>query len=171
MGMTLPVLTRVLRESDPIFGSVLGRLYGWNTVGAVAGVLLAELTLIRYLGVVGSGVMASVMNILVAIGAWSLFKQHPRFSAPPQPLVRSSREARTLLTAAFLSGAALLALEVVWFRFLSLFISTNYLAFALMLATVLAGIGTGGLVASKLCRLFPGVDVLWWFPSFWPVAP
>ena len=50
--------------------------------------------------------------------------------------------------AAFLSGACLLALEVVWFRFLSMFVVTGTLAFALMLSVVLAGIGIGSLAAS-----------------------
>ncbi len=46
----------------------------------------------------------------------------------------------------------LLALEVVWFRFLALYIVGHTLALALMLATVLAGIGLGG-VAAPLARL------------------
>ena len=44
----------------------------------------------------------------------------------------------------------MLALEVVWFRFLLLTYTGTALTFASMLATVLAGIGLGGLVAGKL---------------------
>src|SRR5262245_20288928 len=39
LGATLPVLVAALCRQDPRFGYVLGRLYGWNTLGAVAGVL------------------------------------------------------------------------------------------------------------------------------------
>ena len=42
-----------------------------------------------------------------------------------------------------LSGALLLALEVVWFRFLSMYVLVTTLAMSLMLAVVLAGIGAG----------------------------
>jgi spermidine synthase len=49
---------------------------------------------------------------------------------------------------AFLGGATLLALEVVWFRFLSMFVVASTLAVSLMLAVVLAAIGVGGLTAS-----------------------
>ena len=62
-----------------------------------------------------------------------------------------SRLAR-LLVAAFLAGGILLGLEVVWFRFLALFVFGTELAFALMLATVLAGIALGGLVAAAWLR-------------------
>jgi predicted membrane-bound spermidine synthase len=57
------------------------------------------------------------------------------------------------LGAAFLSGFALLALEVIWFRFLLLFVTGTTLSFAVMLAVVLAGIALGGLAASRWLRL------------------
>ena len=37
MGATLPLLARALGPLEPAFGRLLGRLYGWNTLGAVAG--------------------------------------------------------------------------------------------------------------------------------------
>ena len=56
------------------------------------------------------------------------------------------------LTGSFLAGAVLLALEVIWFRFILLFFNSHSWNFAVMLATVLAGIGFGGLFASKCSR-------------------
>ena len=58
-----------------------------------------------------------------------------------------------MLLAGFFSGAILLALEVVWFRFLILFVNAHSLAFAVMLAVVLAGIGIGGILASLWFRV------------------
>ena len=55
-----------------------------------------------------------------------------------------SWKGKALLFSAFVSGCLLLALEVVWFRFLILYINGVSLAFAIMLAVVLAGIGLGG---------------------------
>src|SRR5207249_6553306 len=66
-----------------------------------------------------------------------------------------SPQFKRILMAAFLSGACLLALEVVWFRFLSMFVVTGTLAFALMLSVVLVGIGTGSLVASRWLKWRP----------------
>jgi len=51
--------------------------------------------------------------------------------------------------AAALAGALLLGLEVVWFRFLTMFVLSTTLAMSLMLAVVLGGIGIGGLAASR----------------------
>ena len=56
-------------------------------------------------------------------------------------------DATTLLLASGLSGFALLGLEVVWFRFLSLVLNDTPLAFAVLLATVLLGIAIGGALA------------------------
>jgi hypothetical protein len=56
------------------------------------------------------------------------------------------------MAAGFGSGFALLALEVVWFRFLSLFVLSRSLSFAVMLAVVLLGISMGGLAASYWLR-------------------
>jgi predicted membrane-bound spermidine synthase len=60
------------------------------------------------------------------------------------------------LACAFLAGGALLALEVVWFRFLSMFVINSTLAVSVMLAVVLAAIGIGGLVASSWLTRRPG---------------
>src|SRR5512141_273659 len=46
MGATLPLLAGALSAHDPNFGRVLGRLYGWNTLGAVLGTLAGDLVLI-----------------------------------------------------------------------------------------------------------------------------
>src|SRR4030095_2895617 len=59
------------------------------------------------------------------------------------------------LIAIFLSGFCLLALEVIWFRFLLLFVKGQSIAFAVMLAVVLAGIAAGGLMSSLGPRLLP----------------
>src|SRR6266850_1944028 len=45
-----------------------------------------------------------------------------------------------------------LALEVIWFRFLRLYVASSMTAFAVMLAVVLAGIGFGGIVAGAIHR-------------------
>ncbi|MCY3760653.1 MAG: fused MFS/spermidine synthase, partial [Gemmatimonadetes bacterium] len=54
-----------------------------------------------------------------------------------------------------LSGAVLLALEVVWFRFLQLFLLSSTRGFAVMLVVVLLGIGAGGLLSALWLRFQP----------------
>ena len=159
MGATLPTVVRALSESDENFGRVLGLLYGCNTLGAVAGSLLGELVLIRAIGIRGTGVVAAGLSICAACGALVLR------GAPAPPPARTGEGAgaplRTL-SASFLAGFALLALEVLWFRLIVLFNFGSSLAFATMLAVVLLGIGGGALVTSMLMTHWPDADE--WLP-------
>jgi spermidine synthase len=148
LGATLPLLARPLEALTGSYGVALGRLYGINTLGAVAGTLLAELVLLPSLGLRASGFAAAACNLAAAGIAWRLsgwFSE--KSTSRPAALAGGS-----LLAAAFLAGGALLALEVVWFRFLLLFMDGTTLIFALMLAVVLGGIGLGGIAAAQLAR-------------------
>ena len=164
MGATLPLLTRALTAADPHFGKALGRLYGWNTLGAVAGALAGEAVLIGWLGLVRTGLVAALGCGIAALAALGLARSSRRQAAPPAspPSRRPSSSAVRLLVAAFASGALLLALEVIWFRFLQLFVHGSSLAFAVMLAAVLTGIGLGGLVGARVLRRGPDADA--WLP-------
>ncbi|HVR87906.1 MAG TPA: hypothetical protein VMU54_26545, partial [Planctomycetota bacterium] len=150
MGMTLPALAQALGGERGSFRSVLGRLYGLNTVGAIAGVLGAELVFLPTIGVLGTGACAAVLNGAAAAGAWKL-SRHPNVPGlSPEPAWdrKIPRALAPLFLSVFLAGFALLGLEVVWSRFLSLFIANSSLAFALMLAIVLSGIALGGIAGS-----------------------
>ncbi len=162
MGITLPLLVKALSANSPTFGAVLGRLYGWNTLGAVAGAVLAEAVCIGTFGVRGTGLIAGALNVTCAAGALWIGRAQPQLA--PELLNESAigtsaglptwRGVR-VLCAGFLSGGILLALEVIWFRFLILFFNAYSLAFAIMLAVVLAGIGLGGMLASLWFRFRP----------------
>jgi predicted membrane-bound spermidine synthase len=147
MGMTLPALAQALGGEHGSFRSVLGRLYGLNTLGAVAGVLGAEILLLPQAGVFGTGACAAVLNGAAALGAWRLSRRGGIGGTTTEP-AWDGKIPRDLIPAfltVFLAGFALLGLEVVWTRFLALFIPNSSLAFALMLATVLSGIALGGI--------------------------
>ncbi len=158
MGATLPVLVMVLRLRDPSFGSVLGRLYGFNALGGMVGAVAGEMLLIEQFGVLGTGVFAAGLSFAAAAVALALSLGAGRgsTSAAPKPgPAPIPARGWALAAAAFLSGGILLALEVVWFRILLLFTHPSSLAFALMLAVVLAGIGGGGLVAGSWLKRDP----------------
>jgi predicted membrane-bound spermidine synthase len=158
MGATLPLLVRALSATEPGFGRVLGRLYGWNTLGAVAGALGGEAILLPALGVRGTGCAAAGLNLLAAAGASVLAGRRsaaPSADGEESLSVAADRprgRARRLLAAGFLAGGTLLALEVVWFRFLLLFVFSSALAFSTMLSVVLLGIGLGGLLGAAWLR-------------------
>lgn len=156
MGATLPLLARTLSTSDSNFGSVLGRLYGWNTLGAVAGALLGELLLIKVLGIRGTAFVAASMDIIAAVAALILSRKIVTGTIDVL-LTRPSISYAVLriLTAAFVAGGLLLALEIVWFRLLLHFIPATSLTFAIMLAVVLSGISIGGLAGAVWLNRHP----------------
>jgi len=196
MGATFPVVVGAASTGGHRFGIALGRLYGWNTLGAVVGVVAAELILVGRVGVVGAAWAAAAFNIAAAglalsvVGRPDRLRQgygEPRQSSQVKPgrataegrqlamkelPKRSSIQKRNsalsagsadsafplrpLLICAFLSGLALLALEVVWFRFLTMYVLSTTLAASLMLAVVLAGIAIGGLIGSLWADRAPG---------------
>ena len=160
MGATLPVLVRAVATREADFGRVLGRLYGWNTLGAVVGAASSELVWLPALGVFGSGVAAATLNVAAAVLAGLAARPLARVAPREAPAERRgvSLRAGRLLGASFLAGAIVLALEVVWFRFLSLYLATTSLAFSVMLAVVLAGIGLGSLGAAAWLRRRPDAE-------------
>ena len=163
MGVTLPLLTKTLMAHDTRFGSVLGRLYGWNTLGAMVGAVLGEMVLVGLWGVRCTALAAGGLNLAAAASAaWlsvqTFHRPEPRDDITPHAWFGAT--ARPWLISAFLSGFCLLALEVIWFRLLLLFVMGHSVAFALMLAVVLAGIAVGGLIASRWLRGSPNADSL-----------
>ena len=156
MGATLPLVVKGIRAVGTSFGHRLGLLYGCNTLGAVVGALAGEVALIDWLGIRGAGVVALLANVIAAAIALRVSRQLGRPPTEPadERVGGSALTARTisLLGAAFLSGAVLLGLEVVWFRFMLLYTFGTSLVFSIMLAVVLAGIGVGGTAASWWLR-------------------
>jgi predicted membrane-bound spermidine synthase len=152
LGATLPLLAKPLEALTGSYGFALGRLYGINTLGAVAGALAAELVLIPSLGLRGSGFAGAACNLAAAIIALQVSRTIEYGQPSPARLLTASRGSGRILGATFLAGGAMLALEVVGFRFLLLFIDGTSLVFAVMLAVVLAGIGLGGLAAARVSR-------------------
>jgi spermidine synthase len=125
----------------------------------VVGALAGEALLIGCFGVRGSALFAAAMNAVAAMAAVAVARrvpyQAPAVATEMPARFRVAAPARSLLAAVLASGATLLALEVVWFRFLHLFVENTSLGFALVLSIVLAGIGMGGSLAGGWMRRDP----------------
>ena len=152
MGATLPILQKGLFQYNKSFAKSLAHLYGWNTIGAVSGAILSEFLLIEYLGITGASAIACAFNLIAAIILFKQFEDAKPEAAESMPQALSSTiyRLRYSLAPPFLTGLVLLALEVIWFRYLLLTQNSSSAIFAIMLAVVLAGIGMGGLIVSRL---------------------
>src|SRR6266568_8759094 len=158
MGLTLPVLMEdpILRRAS--FGRAIGFLYGANTLGAVAGAVVGEAYLIEAFGLRGTGLAAGLASCIAAAIALVVARREgdttaliPERTFPLRLDVRYRPPWRLLFTS-FGTGSILLCLEVVWFRFLRLYLASSSTTFAVMLAVVLAGIGVGSIVAGAIHR-------------------
>jgi spermidine synthase len=182
MGLTLPVLIEdpILRRTR--FGRAIGFLYGFNTLGAVAGAVLGEAFLIAAFGLLGTALVAG-LAVCLAAGTALLVAQLCELRSPESEVANSPRDESAvadlchvetadmsalskfplrlrapyrlpwrLLLVSFGTGCVLLSLEVIWFRFLRLYVAPSSTAFAIMLATVLAAIGLGSVTAGAIRR-------------------
>jgi spermidine synthase len=168
MGLTLPVIIEdpLLRETN--FGRAVGFLYGFNTLGAVVGAVLGEACLIAAFGLRGTALaaglsvcIAAAIAVLVARfgvrGHVRTFERGPAAAGSPHSklplrLDASYRPPWRLLFISFGTGCIFLALEVIWFRFLRLYVASSPTTFAIMLAIVLAGIGVGAILGGVIHR-------------------
>jgi predicted membrane-bound spermidine synthase len=155
MGLTLPILLEdpLLKRQE--FTRYIGISYGANTLGAMAGALLGETFLIRACGLLGTAWTAAGVCCGAAAIAWIFAGAKPVAVDPALPRVRLRLSFGThppwrLLFVSAGAGAILLGLEVIWFRFLRLYVASTSTAFSVMLAVVLGGIGLGSIVSSLI---------------------
>ncbi|HEY8491078.1 MAG TPA: fused MFS/spermidine synthase, partial [Dehalococcoidia bacterium] len=163
MGATLPIIVKSSLLEQHGLGRSVSLLYATNTAGAVAGALLAGFVLVGGVGIAASFRLAAGLNVLVGLAAIGAARARRRLrpegarpaAAEDPPLVedRYPPGVRRLVLALFaLSGFAALALEVIWFRVLVLYLVATTYAFTIMLATVLLGIAAGSYLAALFLR-------------------
>jgi spermidine synthase len=155
MGGTLPLLTRAFARdrSDQLRGE-LALFYGLNTVGGVAGCLLAGYVLIEFVGLRTSLLATGVVNLALGAAALLLARlpeespvtrvaaDEPVFTPDAGPATR-----RLAVWLIALTAFASLLYEIAWTRALILVIGSSTYAFTTILACFLLGIGLGSLIA------------------------
>ncbi|MGQ0721366.1 MAG: fused MFS/spermidine synthase [Candidatus Eiseniibacteriota bacterium] len=157
MGATFPALGVAVIRSREGLGRRLGALYGFNTVGAAVGALLAGLVLVETFGLRGTVILGNVLNLAVASLALTAARGEqpaPRAGEVDEPVAPSTRVPRAVTgTVLLLSGFATLAYEIVWFRALTYLFGNSTHAFSMMLFVFLAGLGGGSLLLGPVSRI------------------
>ncbi len=164
MGATLPLVIKSAVAREDRVGGRIGLLYAINTTGAIAGALVAGFYFISEIGVARSFQIAAATNLLIAIvaivagygiapatlGAPAVDEVgRGRVEGPPA----TEGQQRLVLWTFFVSGLMSLALEIIWFRTLVIFLRPTAYAFTIMLASVLAGIAIGSAIAAPLLQI------------------
>ncbi|MHC4847490.1 MAG: fused MFS/spermidine synthase [Planctomycetota bacterium] len=149
MGGTLPALAAAAR------GRGLGWLYAFNTLGGVAGTLLAGFVLLPALGLATTMQCAAVGSGLAALGGFLVRGQR----AEVREAIVGERWAVVLFAA---SGFLGMASEVAFTRQLVLVFGSSTYSFTTVLAVFLAGIGLGSAIGARLVRHVDPMRALSW---------
>ena len=177
MGATLPTLTRYLTQGPRGLAGAFQRLYAANTIGAIAGTLLAGLVLIELLGLTGAllagaacsataGVVALLLDRRAGPGPQGAPERAPvttatasRPASPRASTVAPDRR-RLALGLAFVSGLTSLGYQVTWNRMLSAGTGNSTYVFTIILALFLVGIATGAVLLGPLRRRVRSIPAL-----------
>ncbi|MFN8095740.1 MAG: hypothetical protein U0599_26570 [Vicinamibacteria bacterium] len=168
MGASLPAVAESVGGPPAGLARRVAGLYALNTLGGVAGTLVAGFFLVEALGLTGSLWVGAASSALVAAGALALSRLPAEPAAPSarRPPSRPSRRAkergkkaeRTAPAAAPLPRRTLpwpgprrgvprrgrlLASEIVWTRALVFFVHNSTYAFSAIVAVYLLGIAAG----------------------------
>lgn len=178
MGGSLPAAFKwVETDRDAQRGS-LGVLYGVNTLGALAGVLLSTFWLLELWGIRATVTAAACVNLLIGGISWYVAQgEDGKAGAAPsreeeyeeeeeEDSARALRR-RFVYAAAGITGFTFFLAELVWFRILAPLLGSSVYGFGLILALALAGIGLGGLLYRVLWAARAGAVTL---PSLARVA-
>ncbi len=156
MGATLPLLVEHLVLHTNRVGFSVSRLYFVNTFGSAVACYLCATFLLRDFGQSGSVFIAACLNAAVGASAYIYSRRKLARTVISSSAMRKREPGATILSLrlamllAGLSGFIALGFEIAWFRVFSLASSDRAPAFALLLATYLAGIAAGSFLSEQL---------------------
>src|SRR5262245_44902123 len=164
MGASLPLLSRALASRLERAASVIGILYGVNTLGAAAGALVSTWVLLPRLGLDGGirvGVLFNVLCALIVLPAAAGLRSRITAASPAgDPEARWGPPSGGPSEMSFpfwiwacifaTSGLLALALEIVWFRVLAVTMKGTAFTFGTLLGVYLTGLGAGALIGSAV---------------------
>jgi spermidine synthase len=164
VGGTFPALVAWADKLRGQSGPAVARVYGYNTLGGVAGTLLAGMMILPAMGMRGSLWIAAGMNLLGAgvvllsmRGAAPETEKKEGANSVAAPAagpadVASPKLPWIALGIAGVSGLTSLAYQVLWTRLLTLFFRDTVYDFTIVLAVFLMGIVLGSLACERLLK-------------------
>lgn len=148
MGASLPLLAKAAISSLEDAALRIGWLYGLNTLGAGLGALLGGWWLIGTLGYENSLRVAAAFNIIAALIGLVLWRRDAVQAAPATKASAPVSSAAgfgfgTWAVLVFVSGFAIVALEILWVRVAGVIAQYTAYSFATILGSFLLADGLG----------------------------
>jgi spermidine synthase len=151
MGITLPLLTKIVNALQHDFLKSLSFLYFVNTLGAAAGAVFASYVVISLWGLDSAAYLAAAINAVLAAVIFSYRKTDQAIAASAaiaagdRPAAGSTAGAlgRLAYLCVFVTGFLAIGYEILWFRFLGVLLKDSPYAFSTILSVYLVGIALG----------------------------
>ncbi len=159
MGLTLPLMVKIFdRPGEKSFLESISLLYAINTLGATLGCLLASYVVISFLGLDWAVYIASaidfILSLLIFKFAHTAQASVEENTQPAQPIVFHDWIPFVTIVTGFLA----IGYEIVWLRFLQVFLKSSPYTFSTILSVYLAGIGIGSYVMSVILAKHQNLD-------------
>jgi len=157
MGASLPLLARAVATSHENIAERIGTLYGLNTLGAGIGAIAGGWLLVGHLGFVGALWLAAGLEFFAAALSLTLLSTLRAAPAPAPAAMRAADDGQygslpLWCMLVFLSGYVIVALEIVWVRFMGQVGQYHAYLFPTVLGVFLLADGAGMAVAARMVR-------------------
>ncbi len=158
MGGIIPVISKIIINSDDKIAEKLGRIYAFETLGSTIGGLITGFVLLRYAGQFYSLLTVSVLSFLS--GGYIFFSKRFKVSLPIKKEHFSNNknnkpdESKTAKYATFIVGFALLSMQILWIRVFRIYFANTAYTFALIASFVILGYYLGSSYYKKKGELY-----------------
>ncbi|MEO5838999.1 MAG: fused MFS/spermidine synthase [Acidimicrobiales bacterium] len=155
MGLSMPLVARAITATIGDAGSLIGRMYGINTIGAGIGAAVTGWFFLGGLGFTNTVRLAGTLNVGAALLTLGVYQYMER-SAPEtdeantQTASAATRRVWPWFAIYGLTGAVALGLEQVFFRVIDAEMRSNSYSFAHVLTLYLLLFGGGSALGARL---------------------
>ena len=156
IGATLPMMFNCFINSNNFSATTVGKIYGVNTFGGMAGVIAVPLIFLNYMSIQQTLSIIAVLNIVAGILICWLGYHHKADNIDGRSAPRSNRDWHekisfaTLSALAALTGVITIAVELSLIRHSFSIVPSSPYNFSLVLAPILFAMGLGGYVFPAL---------------------
>ena len=146
MGITLPLLIKIINSLFHNFIRSVSLLYFINTLGAAIGTLVASYFFISFFGLDTAAYIAAFVNLILAILIFTVRNNVNRSVVViTEPALGHSTHflKKWAYLLVFITGFLAIGYEIVWFRVIGVLVKASPYAFSSVLAVYLFGIAIG----------------------------
>ncbi|HEY9770461.1 MAG TPA: fused MFS/spermidine synthase [Coleofasciculaceae cyanobacterium] len=156
MGISLPMLSKAINRSAEGAASLIGWLYGFNTLGSGLGTLVSGWYIVGTLGYSKTVYLGAIFSLTVGVSALVLASRFPNRSLSEdksninlKPNQDDTRSLKSWYILVFLAGFTAISWEIIWFRVLDIALQSNAYTYAHLLAFVLISSAVGSMIGAK----------------------